>query len=222
MFFEDYDRIVFAGDSVTDMESAQPIGEGLFDNVGRSYVRVIENMLAAVYPELHIRITNAGISGNTSRDLLARFDRDVCDLNPDWVSICIGINDVWRQFDSPAILDSHVLPDEYKKNLTTMLDKLQGRVKGIFILSPYYMEPNRQDMMRARMDEYVAICRELAEAYNCIFVDFQKLYEDYCKIRHSSCIAWDRIHPNQMGATLMALQFLKQCDFDFQHSQELC
>ena len=36
MIFDDYDRIVFAGDSVTDMESACPVGEGLFDNLGRS------------------------------------------------------------------------------------------------------------------------------------------------------------------------------------------
>ena len=90
MLLENYDRIVFAGDSVTDMESTQPVGEGLFDSLGKSYVRIIENLLVACYPERNIRITNSGISGNTSRDLLNRFDRDVVDLNPDWVSICIG------------------------------------------------------------------------------------------------------------------------------------
>ena len=98
MIFKHMDRIVFAGDSVTDMESAQPVGEGLFENVGKSYVRIVENMLSAFYPEVYIRVTNSGISGNTSRDLLQRFDRDVVSLNPDWVSICIGINDVWRIF----------------------------------------------------------------------------------------------------------------------------
>ena len=49
MIFKHMDRIVFAGDSVTDMESAQPVGEGLFENVGKSYVRIVENMLAAFY-----------------------------------------------------------------------------------------------------------------------------------------------------------------------------
>lgn len=215
MIFENMDRIVFAGDSVTDMGSEQPVGEGLFDNVGRSYVRVIENMLAVYYPETKVRITNAGISGNTSRDLLKRFDRDVVNLNPDWVSICIGINDVWRQFDCPAMPDAHVLPDEYEKNVEEMILRIKGNVKGIFILSPYIMEPLREDMMRKRMDEYVGICKKLAEKYGCIFVDFQKMYEDYCQIRHSSYIAWDRIHPNQVGATLMAREFLKNCKFDY-------
>lgn len=215
MIFEDLDRIVFAGDSVTDMGSVNPVGEGLVDNVGRSYVRVIENMLAVYYPERRVRVTNSGISGNTSRDLLQRFDRDVVDLKPDWVSICIGINDVWRQFDCPAMPDAAVDTEEYEKNVEQMILKVKDSVKGIFILTPYYMEPNREDMMRKRMDEYSAICKKLADKYGCIFVDFQKMYEDYCKIRHSSYIAWDRIHPNQVGATLMAREFLKKCEFEY-------
>ena len=215
MIFENMDRIVFAGDSVTDMGSVNPVGEGFFDNLGHGYVRVIDNLLAAYYPEIKIRVTNSGISGNTSRDLLERFDRDVTELKPDWVSICIGINDVWRQFDSPAILDAQVSPDEYKNNLETMILKVKDDVKGVFILSPYIIEPNSEDMMRNRMNEYVEIARTLAQKHNCVFVDFQKMYEDYCKIRHSSYIAWDRIHPNQIGATLMAREFLKKCDFSF-------
>ena len=215
LIFENGDRIVFAGDSVTDMGSAQPVGEGLFDNVGRSYVRVIENMLAVSYPETFLRVTNSGISGNTSRDLKNRFDRDVTGLNPQWVSICIGINDVWRQFDSPAITDICVHPDEYEANLREMLEKLRGKVKGVFLITPYYIEPCREDMMRARMDEYCAICKKLADEYGCIFVDFQQMFEDYCKIRHSSYLAWDRVHPNQIGATLMAKEFLSHCGYEY-------
>ncbi len=215
MLFENGDRVVFAGDSVTDMGSVNPVGEGLFDNVGNGYVREIENLLVAWYPELNIRITNSGISGNTSRDLLERFDRDVVELKPDWVSICIGINDVWRQFDVPAMPDRAVLPDEYEANLEEMILKVKKNVKGIFILSPYYIESNRQDFMRKRMDEYVAICKKLAEKYDLRFVDFQKVFEDFCKIQHSSRLAWDRVHPNRMGAMLQAKEFLKSADFDF-------
>ena len=215
MIFSDFDRVVFAGDSVTDMGSERPVGEGLFDNLGRSYVRVIENMLMAWYPKLNIRITNSGISGNTSKDLLERFDRDVVELNPQWVSICIGINDVWRQFDVPACRDYAVSVEEYEKNLETMILKIKDKVKGIFICTPYYIEPNKSDLMRNRMDEYIKVCKYLAQKYNCELVDFQSMYDELCKYKHSSIIAWDRVHPNQMGATLMAKEFLKHCDFDF-------
>ena len=190
-------------------------GEGLFDSVGHSYVRVVENLLQACYPELSFRITNAGISGNTSRDLLERFDRDVASRPAQWISICIGINDVWRQFDVPAIAECAVLPDEYEHNVEQMILRVKDKVKGVFLLTPYYMEPNRQDSMRARMDEYGAICRQLAEKHGCILVDMQAMYDRFFRYCHSSRIAWDRVHPNQMGATLMAREFLKHCGFEY-------
>ncbi len=215
MIFEQEDRIVFAGDSVTDRGSVNPVGEGLFDNLGQGYVRLAESLLSACYPALYLRITNAGISGNTSRDLLARFPRDVLELRPDWVSICIGINDVWRQFDCPAMPDHQVQPEEYESNLRAMLSSLQGKVKGVFLMTPYYIEPNPQDPMRARMDQYGAICKRLAAEYSCIFVDLQEVFCRYCSIRHSSYLAWDRVHPNQVGALLIARAFLAAGGFSF-------
>lgn len=172
MIFENMDRIVFAGDSVTDMGSVQPVGEGLFDNMGHGYPRVIESLACAVYPELSLRFTNSGIGGNTSRMLLERYKRDVLDLHPQWVSICIGINDVWRQFDSPAIPDEAVSPEEYERNLRSMIESAAAVAKGVILATPYYMEPNRTDFMRARMQAYVDICAKLAGEYKCIFVDF--------------------------------------------------
>ena len=215
LLFENGDRIVFAGDSVTDMGSVQPVADAMFDNLGHSYVRVIENLLTASYPDVFLRITNSGTSGNTSRDLKNRFDRDVVDLNPQWVSICIGINDVWRQFDVPAMPEYACDPVEYEANLREMIEKIKDRVKGVFLITPYYIEPNRKDMMRARMDEYCDICRRLANEYNCILVDFQQMFENFCKIRHSSYLAWDRVHPNQIGATLMAKEFLSHCGYKY-------
>lgn len=221
MIFTNYDRLVFAGDSVTDMGSDQPVGEGLGDSLGHGYVRMVENLLAAVYPEISVRVTNSGISGNTSRDLLARWQRDVLDLNPQWVSICIGINDVWRQFDMPAIRERAVLPEEYEGNLDQMLASLRGRVKGAFLLTPFYMEPNRGDAMRARMDEYGDICRRLAEKHGCAFVDLQAAFDRYFVYRHSAYIAWDRVHPNEIGAMMIAREFLAHTGFDAAHKPSI-
>lgn len=116
---------------------------------------------------------------------------------------------------TPAIPNNLVFPEEYRQNVEKMILSVKDNVKGIFILSPYYMEPNRDDMMRKRMDEYIDICKELAQKYGCIFVDFQAMYDRFFKTRHSSLIAWDRVHPNQMGATFMAREFLSRCEFDF-------
>lgn len=217
MLFKNMEKIVFTGDSVTDMDRKRPIGEGISDNLGRGYVRVIESLISAYYPEVFLRIANTGCSGNTSRHLLERFQTDVIDLKPDYISICIGINDVWRQFDMPAFPEAAVFPDEYESNVEKMIVMSKNAAKGVFILSPYYIEPDSDDYMRNRMNEYVEICRKLSEKHGCVFIDLQKMFEDYCKIRHSSFIAWDRVHPNQIGATLIAREFLRHVDFDYMH-----
>ena len=111
--------------------------------------------------------------------------------------------------------DRQVSPEEYRDNVEKMILKVKDQVKGVFLLSPYIMEPNREDFMRSRMDTYVEICRELAQKHGCVFIDLQKLFADYCSIRHSCFIAWDRIHPNEIGAMLIARKFLKHCEFQF-------
>ena len=41
-------------------------------------------------------------------------------------------------------------------------------------MTPYYMEPYKEDPMRKRMDEYGTIVKKLAEKYNLPFVDLQE------------------------------------------------
>lgn len=218
MLFKDYETIVFAGDSVTDMGSVNPVADSpLWDALGNGYVRSIDSMLNAFYPEVHVRVVNSGINGQTSTELLERWDRDVLSLNPDYVSLLIGFNDVWRQFDSPCHTGQHVSLDKSEENIREMITRTLPCVKKMFVISPYYMEPQRGDPMRAKMDEYGAMTKRLAEEYNCEFIDFQKMYDDYFKYRHSSSIAWDRVHPSRVGATLMAREFLSHCDFDPLH-----
>lgn len=222
MILKNGDRIVFAGDSVTDAGSLNPVGEGsVGDNLGRGYVRMIDNLIHSCYPELKIRITNSGISGNKSRDLLERFDRDVISLNPDWVSICIGINDVWRHFDTPSMKEKLVCEKEYEENLEKMIIASKNIAKGVFVMSPYYIEPSESDCMRKKMDKYGQICKVLSGKYGCIFVDLQEVFTKFCNENHSSFIAWDRVHPNMIGATLIAKAFLGKCGFDYNHIKEL-
>ena len=58
MIFKTMDRLVFAGDSVIDMGSLQSVGNRILDNLGKSYVRIIGNMLMTWYFEFKIRIDN--------------------------------------------------------------------------------------------------------------------------------------------------------------------
>ena len=199
------EKIVFAGDSVTDDGRGRPVGEGLWGGLGNGYVRMFDTFLTVDYPELLIRCTNMGNAGDTSRDHLARWDSDVAALNPDWVVLCIGFNDVWRQFDSPCQPDHAVSPDEYRSNLNAMADKTQA---NMIWMTPYYLEPNKNDSMRKRMDEYGAIMQEEAEKRGIPCIDLQQAFSEILKHRYPAFITWDRVHPGWVGSLIIARALL--------------
>lgn len=209
MLLEKNDTLLFIGDSISDYERKRPVGEGLFNALGHSYVACAGALLNCMYPELHLRVINMGVSGNQVRDLDARWQTDVMDLKPQWVSVLIGINDVWRQFDCPQMPETHVSLQEYEETYARLIERTLPQVKGMILMTPYYMEPNRQDSMRARMDEYGAVVRKLADKYHLTFVDLQAGWDRLFQHMHSTNIAWDRVHPNQTGCMYIAKQFLQ-------------
>ena len=214
MIFEKGSKILFIGDSISDFDRKRPVGEGLFNAWGTSYVADVGALLGCMYPEMHYRVVNMGISGNQARDLEARWQTDVMDQHPDWVSVLIGINDVWRQFDSPEMKEEHVSPEDYEVCYERLITRTLPHVKGMVLMTPYFMEPNRQDPMRARMDEYGTIVKKLADKYHLVFVDLQTGWDKLFQHMHPCNIAWDRIHPNQTGHMYIAKQFLDAVGFE--------
>jgi lysophospholipase L1-like esterase len=216
------EKLVMIGDSITDVGRARPIGEGRADDaLGRGYVMMVDALLGAVYPERMIRVINMGVSGNTTRDLKARWQTDVLDLKPAWLSMMIGANDVWRQFDSPKQTERHVLLDEYERNLAELVSATQATVKGLVLMAPYYIEANRQDAMRAMMDRYGAVVKKVAGATpGAVFVDTQAAFDRVLKTYYPATINWDRVHPNPTGSALIARAFLTAIGFDWQRGLE--
>ncbi len=200
MLFQKGEKIVFAGDSVTDDGRARPVGEGLWNALGNGFVHMLDANLTVDYPDLYLRLVNMGVSGNTSSDLLARYQTDILDLNPDWVVLCVGINDVWRQFDSPVQAEYAVSPEQYRKNLIEMAERTSAKM---IWMTPYYLEPNEKDAMRARMDEYGAIMKEEAAKRNIPVIDLQAEFAELLAHRYPAFITWDRVHPGWVGSVVI-------------------
>lgn len=204
-----HSKLVFIGDSITDCERARPVGEGLFGAVGKSYVSLLEGFFTAAYPGHGLRLVNMGTSGNTVLDLKARWQTDVLDLKPDWLAIMIGVNDVWRQFDLPRQTEIHVSPAVYEKTLNELARKTRSKLKGLIMMAPFYIEPNRTDAMRARMDEYGALVKKVAARHDALFIDTQAAFEPVLQHLHANAIAWDRVHPNIIGHAVIARAFMQ-------------
>lgn len=215
MLLEKNAKLVFIGDSVTDCGRARPVGEGLFGAIGTGYAGYVNALLDATAPQMKIRVVNMGTSGNTVRDLEARWQADVMDLKPDWLSVMIGINDVWRQYDCPLQTESHVGSEEYAETLERLVAGTKPHVKGLVLMTPYYMEPNRDDPMRRTMDRYGAIVRDIAQRRDTLFVDTQAAFDAYFREYHPNNVAWDRVHPNHIGHMILARQFLHVVGYDW-------
>ena len=208
-------KLLFIGDSITDAgrdPSGEPTPWANDAGLGHGYVNLVNALLQTRQSDSRIRILNQGVSGNTIRDLSARWQAHVLDLEPDWLSVKIGINDVWRQFDQPGRVHAHVLPDEFETTYRRLLAQTRPQVEGLVLISPYFIEPNRQDPMRARMDAYGAIVRKLAHEFEGRFVDAQAAMDRLAERMHPTEIAEDRVHPTTVGHMAIATAFLDAVD----------
>ena len=78
------------------------------------------------YPNYDLKILNRGISGDKVIDLKKRWEEDCLELNPDVVSILIGINDVWRIMDD-GLEDTEENLREFEENYRYLLKSLAQR-----------------------------------------------------------------------------------------------
>jgi lysophospholipase L1-like esterase len=202
-------RILFIGDSVTDCGRARPVGAGSTGALGSGYVAEVGAALGSSAGKEAIQVTNMGISGNTVRNLSERWESDVIGLGPDWLSVMIGINDVWRQFDArKAAAAEAVMPDEFKLIYDRLIGRARPGLKGLVLMSPFYVQDVRSDPMRARMDEYGSIVADLSKKHGAVFVDVQAAIDAALEWTDYSTIAGDRVHPTPEGHRLLARAFL--------------
>jgi lysophospholipase L1-like esterase len=213
-------KLLFIGDSITDADRL-PEGEGLFAALGNGYVSQVNALLGTVYHDYNIRIVNKGISGNTVKDLEVRWQQDVVNHKPDWLSVLIGINDVWRQFDLPHTRERHVSIDEYEKTLNRLLDEVNPSLKGLVLMTPYYIEANKTDAMRAMMDDYGLVVKRTAERLGAVFVDTQAAFDVVLQSVYPAQLAWDRVHPTATGTMIIAKAFLDAIGFDWNRNLAL-
>ena len=103
---KDGDTLAFLGDSITQFGQRNPDG----------YVNLVIRGLAV--EGVRVKPVKAGISGNKSDQMLARLDKDVLSKKPRWMTLSCGVNDVWHQDRGKG-----VLLEDYKKNITKILDK---------------------------------------------------------------------------------------------------
>lgn len=193
---------VFQGDSITDGGRVREPGQHL----GGSYAFLTGAMYQRRHLEAGVRFLNRGISGHRVKELEARWTTDCVDLQPDSLSILIGINDTWRRYDR----DDPTSTEDYAAGYRRLLDRTVRETKArIILMEPFLLPVN--DAQQAWWEDLrpkQAVVRQLAVDYGLAFVPLQEAFNAAARTSGPAAWAADGVHPTPVGHLLIAEQLL--------------
>ncbi len=174
-------RIVCFGDSIT----------GAYYHSGgqRAWCDMLGLAMQKANPHANLQLINAGLSGHTTVNALARIDNDVIAKNPHLVVVMFGMNDVTR-----------VPLDAYESNIREIVQRCRKAGAAVVLCTPNAVldTPERPE---EKLAQYVEVVRSIASSLELPLVD---CFLDYETLRSDDQDAWtlimsDEIHPNMNG-----------------------
>jgi lysophospholipase L1-like esterase len=208
MKFQAGEKILFIGDSITEDKRFEDE-----DGLGAGYVRHIHDFFALRHPELDLQLVNKGISGNRVLDLKERWETDVNDEKPDWLSVSIGVNDVWRQLDQPQM--EQIYPAEFMDVYRELLQSVKERTGAkLIILEPTVIEEDEHSEGNLLLKEYIAITGMLSKDFDAIQVPMHNRFIDYIRKHPNNKLTTDGVHMNPLGRMLMTMIWLQSLGLD--------
>ena len=207
-------KIVFFGDSITDMCRHREDADGTVYSYGVGYPNFVVGELSYLYPTKY-EFINRGISGNRIVDLYARAKIDVWNHKPDVVSILIGVNDVWHEISR----ENGVELPRWEKIYRELLEETKKRLPGVklIICEPFILEGSATDGEERwarflEVKEYAKVAKKLAEEVGAEFVPLQEKFDEATKECGTEPYLFDGVHPTAAGAKLIATEWLKAFD----------
>lgn len=198
--------ILFQGDSITDA------GRSTEDdsNLGLGYPTLIKGELSFDYPGEYTFV-NRGISGNRVVDLYARIKADIINLKPDVLSILIGVNDVWHEFDAHNGVDA----EKYHKIYSMLIEEIQSALPDvkIMILEPFVLKASATEAQwnsfSTEVYKRAEKAREIADRYHLTFVPLQEELNRASSLHPADYWLVDGVHPTTVGHELIKREWIR-------------
>ena len=204
------DVILFQGDSITDAgrEKEQQLANSP-KSFGSGYAFLTASSLLNEYASKELVIYNRGISGNKVFQLSDRWQKDCLDLNPQVLSILIGVNDFWHKLNGNY--DGTVEKYETDLRLLLFLTKKMLPTVKLVIGEPFVVLDGSavDEKWFPEFDAYRLSAKKLATEFEAVFVPFHTIFEEAQKYAPGRYWTGDGVHPSMAGASLMAEAWLK-------------
>ena len=186
--------ILFQGDSITDAGRNREL-DG-FKGMGTGYPAYVSARLALDNPGDY-NFYNKGISGNRIVDVYARIKADIINLKPDYMSILIGVNDVWHEFSCQNGVDTA----KFEKIYSMLIEEIKEVLPDIkiMIMEPFMLEgtatEDKAEAFRKEVLEKAAAAKRVAEKYSLPFMELQKDLDELAKKAPNDYWLADGVHP---------------------------
>ena len=195
-------KILFQGDSVTDAgrDRSDP------HDMGNGYPRFASAMIQDSFPDTELEFVNLGIGGNRTEHLVERLETDFVEIQPDIVSIMIGVNDVWHHY-SHGIETSD---EQFEQNYRAVLDAIKTRTSArILMIQPFLLEtvdPAKQAYTE-ELARKQAIVKKLADEYADAYLPLDEILHAETE-EEPAYYAADGVHPTPDGACFIGEAYL--------------
>lgn len=195
-------RIVFQGDSITDCKRKRDD----FYDLGNGYVNLVKASLGLKYPGEY-EFINRGAGGDKIVDMYARIKRDIINLNPDYLSILIGVNDSCTEIERADGVSS----PKFEKIYNMFIEEIKESCPNtkIIILTPFIVEgsatqntedmPDKFEKIRVDVAQKAEIARKIAKKYDCTLIELQPAFDKACAKAETQCWSIDGVHPTICG-----------------------
>ena len=201
--------ILFQGDSITNAgRDRSVLSPNNAQHLGLGYALLAGATILNTFASKNPQVYNKGIGGNKVFQLIERWDEDCIALNPDVLSILIGVNDFWHtlngKFDST--------PESYERDYRNLLSLTREKLPQtqLIICEPFAVAGARvvNDSWFPAFHAYRQVAKKLADEFDTLFVPYQSIFDEACKTAPATYWTADGVHPSLAGAELMAQGWL--------------
>ena len=202
-------KFLFQGDSITDADRNRDDE----NNYGYGYPNLFAAEVGKAFPGEYYFI-NEGISGNRIVDLYARIKSDIINHQPDYMSILIGVNDVWHEINDK----DGVAPEKFEKIYTMLIEEIKDVLPDIkiIILEPFVLPGTGTsyawDTFRSTLELNAQAAKRIADKFNLKFVSLQDKFDAACEKAQPSYWLRDGVHPTAAGHAIIKDELRKAFD----------
>ncbi len=195
------ERLLCLGDSIT-------AADRLFcsDRLGEGYVSMLPPLLK------DLEIINKGMDGLTISRILQNIQRDCIDLQPDIVTIQVGINNIGLLMNTDRSPTQQTqMMAEYIREYTALLKKITEHSHARLILIEPFIFPYPEEFTGwiPHVKTLSGHIRGLADIFACSFLPLHDLLGQEARRLGYGAITTDGIHLTRLGHQIIAQRLAK-------------